>query len=88
LLYLDRVADNLSHIVFILSLHVHTLCTTVSLFLLDKDFDQLYPGKGHCLYEKWPALADRVLHQVRTMAKDKGVLQMAGKVTGDDVDTG
>jgi hypothetical protein len=60
----------------------------LSFFQIEKDFDRLYPGKGHCLYEKWPALADRLLHQVRTTVNDKGVLQMAGKVTGDDVDKG
>jgi hypothetical protein len=58
------------------------------LFQIDKDFDRLYPGKGHSLYEKWPVLADKVLQQIRAVVKDKCVLQMAGKVIGDDADKG
>lgn len=55
---------------------------------MEKDFDRLYPGKGHCLYEKWPVLADKVLHQVRSVVKDKTILQIAERVAGESFDKG
>ena len=33
-------------------------------------------------------LADKVLRQVHTVVKDKTILQIAGRVTGDNVDKG